>query len=83
MRKLLFCANCQKETEQDFALVNNAAELVATCACGRQLKWPGSLTAGELAEALAAHAAHNVGQVKALTEEELASHPLMKHLGTL
>lgn len=62
MKKLIFCANCQKETEQLVEVLPN--EILAQCECGRQLKFPPLKDAGKLRELLGLQKAHNTGQVK-------------------
>jgi len=85
MKKNLFCANCQVETEQNFALVKSGTlvELHATCACGRVIKFAGDLTKEQLKDAMAKHKAHNTGQVPAEADAIPVDHPMLKHLASL
>lgn len=87
--KPLFCAGCQAETEHAFVVtlppsqLPADAQLTATCACGRNVHWPASLSKEELTAAIAAHNADNRGQIAAISEEEMASHPILQHLSEL
>ena len=63
--KLVFCANCQEETEH-VASVNDRTgdELLLECeTCGRVLKFPLSVTQEELVALLSDHQEANAGQV--------------------
>lgn len=70
MKLNVFCANCQTETSQ--AVTSSKSEIVATCDCGRFLKWP-AMPIEQFKELLAQHAADNKGQVKITPEEEKAA----------
>jgi RNase P subunit RPR2 len=61
--KEVFCAACQAVTKQKLSRIqdsNGNHEIVATCDCGRALKFPLS---DDLPQHLEAHAAANKGQV--------------------
>lgn len=73
MRKLLFCANCQKQTSQSFRVVND--EIVAVCDCGRNLKFAAA-TPEELEAAFKAHEESNKGQVVS-RERKDGTHPAL------
>lgn len=81
MIKKLLCANCQSETDHEFVIAKN--ELVATCGCGRSVKFPGHLSKDELKAAFDAHNAANAGQVPAVDEPIPDDHPLLKALAEL
>jgi hypothetical protein len=61
--KRIFCAACQAVTTQNF-LVDHNNEILATCYCGRNLKFPLTETEEELDALLAAHHKANQGQVR-------------------
>lgn len=63
MKKLIFCANCQKETEQLVEVL--PTYILASCECGRQLKFPPLKDAGAFRELLGLQKLHNQGQVPA------------------
>ena len=83
MKKSLFCAHCQIETEQDFTVSADGKELIGTCACGRQIKFDSSGTVVDLRAAFAAHKAANLGQVPASEIPIGADHPALKALAEL
>ncbi len=79
MKKSLFCAHCQTDTEQSFRV--SGQEIFAQCGCGRELKFPASCSAAELRAAFAAHRAANQGQVRVSeVPADPAEHPAMKEL---
>ena len=63
MKKLIFCANCQKDTEQLIEVLPDY--VLASCECGRQLKFPPLKEAGAFRELLGLHKIRNIGQVPA------------------
>lgn len=67
--KLIFCAGDQAETEHTLT-ASAGGEVVATCSCGRFLKFPAGITREEFDELLAKHKLQNVGQV---TQESIES----------
>lgn len=84
MKKNLFCAHCQADTEQDFRVSASGVELISRCGCGRELKFPASLSASELRAAFDAHKAANHGQVPVSeSPADPADHPAMKALAEL
>jgi len=83
MKKSLFCAHCQIETEQDFRVSPDGKELLAACACGREIKFPASLDAAGLRAAFASHKAANLGQVPASEIPIGPDHPALKALAEL
>lgn len=86
MEKTVFCANCQVETVHTVAVVRNSHgydEVIFTCPCGRQFKLSADLSKEELAAAITAHKAHNLGQVPAESVQIPADHPVLKHLAEL
>lgn len=62
--KLIFCANEQAEIEHTLEVDNNG-EIVATCACGRFIKFPATTTATEVELMISEHKQANV-----LSEEQ-------------
>ena len=67
IKKTIFCAACQKDTEQDVVLALNRdghAEAVCSCPCGRALKFAVTDQA-TFERQLGDHKAHNTGQVSA------------------
>jgi len=74
LNKEIFCAACQTKTSQKLSLDKNN-EIVATCDCGRALKFPMFSTAAEFDAHLAAHHKSNTGQVTTeQTEAERAAY---------
>ena len=59
MKKTLFCAQCQAETQH--AVVVTRGDYVFTCDCGRFTKFPSTMTPMELSAAIAAHKENNQG----------------------
>ncbi len=86
MKKTIFCANCQVDTLQEFSSAKNYdghSEILSKCDCGREIKFPGTLSVGEFKAAIEAHKTNNIGQVK--VDETLVDtvHPLLAALETL
>jgi hypothetical protein len=80
MTKSIFCAACQEETEHEVVLVKNNhghEEAVATCSCGRAIKFPASLTSEELRAAIEAHKVSNTGQLPAGSDQIQPDHPAL------
>lgn len=83
MKKTVFCAGCQVDTEHDVTVVKNPhghQEIIFSCGCCRQWKLPADLPKEQLAELIAAHKAHNIGQVPAEADVIPADHPALKAL---
>lgn len=59
--KLIFCANDQKDTTQTFLPDPLSDDMIATCPCGRQLKFPGDPKT-DLTELLIAQKQDNLKQ---------------------
>lgn len=70
--KLIFCANCQEEKDHGLSLAPNG-EVVATCDCGRFLKFPATLGAKEINKLVETHKDKNEGQVRVEQQEKLLS----------
>ncbi len=81
VKKNLFCAQCQVETEQSFRVEKE--ELIAKCGCGREIKFPASMNASELKTAFGAHKKVNIGQVPAANVPIDADHPVLKALSQI
>jgi hypothetical protein len=62
MNKLMFCANCQKETQHAVRL-SPSGESIFICGCGRFLKFPVGFTEKQLEDYSKKHAKGNKGQV--------------------
>ena len=65
MSKLIFCANCQKETEHIMTL-SPSGESIFTCQtkdCGRFLKFPVGFTEIKLDDYVKKHEKVNKGQI--------------------
>jgi hypothetical protein len=59
----IFCANCQEETEHDFAKSTYSGEYISECkVCGRNLKFPAGISQEELNKLIAIHKEDNQGQ---------------------
>ena len=69
VKKTIFCANCQAQTEHDCSPDKNG-EVVFACSCGRFLKAPLFARPEELDAYLATHHQANVGQVQTDTSAE-------------
>ena len=81
--KSIFCAACQAETAHTCTLDKNQ-EIVATCGCGRAIKFPMPEEPAHLDEHLSKHAAANVGQVTvemAQAEQEVHDARFKKIMG--
>jgi hypothetical protein len=65
--KIIFCANEQVETDHVLS-ASPTGEVVATCGCGRMLKFPAGIKKTELDELIKAHKEANEGQV---SQEEI------------
>lgn len=63
----IYCAGDEKETDHLLSISQNG-EIVATCDCGRFLKFSMDITKEELNSLVAAHKEANEGQIK---QEEL------------
>jgi hypothetical protein len=86
MKKKVFCAACQIETDHEVKVIRNAHghdEIHFACVCGRVWKLPANLPKEELARLIAEHAASNIGQVPASDTEIPADHPALKHLSEI
>jgi len=64
MSKLIFCANCQ--IEKPHAVDVRPLEVLATCECGRIIKFPPLKNAGALRAMFDTHRSANLGQVPAV-----------------
>ena len=64
MSKLIFCANCQ--TEKPHNVDVQPREVIATCECGRHIKFPALKNAGALRAMFDEHRTVNTGQVPAV-----------------
>lgn len=73
MQRSIFCANDQVITEQTLSVDPVNGEIVATCPCGRFLKFPSSVTPDSFTELLTAHEDGNKGQVSVAAMNELVS----------
>lgn len=71
MTKNIFCAQDQEVTAHTLT-VGKQNEIVATCGCGRALKFPAGMTRAQFDDLVAKHAAANTGHV--LAEELAAEH---------
>ena len=83
--KTLFCAACQADTQQAFHVHTNDhkhQELISTCACGRELKWPVDATDDELRALFSAHKECNTGHVF-VNEDGSEIHPVLDRLANL
>jgi hypothetical protein len=67
--KSIFCADEQKFTEHELAVDNNG-EIVATCPCGRFVKFAAGLTEAEVEGAIDAHETDNKLSPEAAAVEE-------------
>jgi hypothetical protein len=74
MKKTIFCAHCQADTEHAFRAVGQ--ELIGACPCGREIKFPATLTAAQLRTLISDHRRVNQGQVLAATVEAAESKAL-------
>ena len=68
MKKTLFCAHCQEETQH--AVTVTGGDFVFSCHCGRFVKFPATMTPMELAAAIAAHKENNHGLRLVRTEAD-------------
>lgn len=66
--KKVFCAQCQKETQQ--AVTVTGGDFIFACDCGRFKKLPATLSAAELAERIAGHKKANEGLNLVRTEAD-------------
>ncbi len=71
--KNIFCAQCQEVTAHDLGVESMNGEILATCSCGRFLKFPPDVTPESFAELLAAHQEANTGQVSLEATEKLVA----------
>lgn len=71
IKKSLFCANCQADTDHSLSIVGR--ELIAECSCGRFIKWPAGFTEEQWAEAFRIHKEHNLGQKKVTSVSQAES----------
>jgi hypothetical protein len=67
--KNLFCADEQKLTSHELAVDNNG-EIIATCACGRFVKFPAGFTADQVKNFIVEHEDANKLSKEALLVEE-------------
>lgn len=69
----IFCANEQKITTHTLEVEPMNGEILATCPCGRFLKFPSDVTKESFDELVAAHQASNEGQVSLEATEKLVA----------
>lgn len=85
--KEVFCAGCQAKTPHKMSRIqdrNGHHEVVATCDCGRMLKFPVCETPAQFEDHLARHHASNVGQItveKAAADAAVHDERFKKMLG--
>lgn len=71
--KQIFCANEQEVTTHTLSMEPMNGEIVATCPCGRFLKFPSTVTPDEFNDLVTAHEVANKGQVSTEHVEKLLS----------
>lgn len=71
--KQIFCAHDQATTTHTLTVDSINGEIIATCPCGRFLKFPPTVTPESFNELVAAHQAANKGQVSLEQTEALVS----------
>ncbi len=71
--KNIFCAQCQEVTGHELGVESMNGEILATCPCGRFLKFPPNVTPEIFKELLAAHQEANTGQVSLEATEKLVT----------
>lgn len=69
----IFCATEQAETAHELSVDVMNGEILATCPCGRFLKFPSSVTPEEFTQLVAAHREANAGQVSLEATERLVA----------
>jgi len=78
---LAFCSSEQVETNQALEIDGNG-DFLLNCPCGRFLKFPGSMSASEIKDALAEHKSENEGKIN-MAELEAKKESILEEIGVV